>query len=330
MSGVEKLVILLVAVVTVCAAVWPIPYRRFDSRPKTDAFCQALYPFCPTGHPDGSMPKMMDSDVVEVFSMKAPVWEFKFGDLLAHFDIIHDAIGFRNNRTGLNYTMEWYELFQLFNCTFGHVLTDMDPPLWCNQGAACLYDGIDDLHWSQNGSLVKVAEISGKVFNELADWVHTDNNTGIYYETWTVRNSTGPDSKLWFEAFDCASFVIRTFNKLGDLGAKFNTSVQTNYTKITLFSEQPVHLGNASTIFGPKGNKTLATEIRTFYEHFQAHQPFPSLLKSMLEAFDTIVLEKKWYFFYNFEYWFLPMKEPFIKLTYEEVPLPGRKEVTVA
>jgi len=49
----------------------------------------------------------------------------------------------------------------------------------------------------------------------------------------------------------------------------------------------------------------------------------------MLEAFDTIVLEKKWYFFYNFEYWFLPMKEPYIKLSYEEVPLPGRETVTV-
>lgn len=46
---------------------------------------------------------------------------------------MHDALGFRNARTGLNYTMEWYELDQLFNCTFPHVI-DNSSLTWCNQG----------------------------------------------------------------------------------------------------------------------------------------------------------------------------------------------------
>ena len=76
--------------------------------------------------------------------------------------IMHDAIGFHNLDTGLNYTLEWYELVELFNCTFAHVLKN-DSVIWCNQGAACIYDGLDKKHWQQNGTFVKVAEITGRV-----------------------------------------------------------------------------------------------------------------------------------------------------------------------
>lgn len=76
---------------------------------------------------------------------------------------MHDAIGFSSSETGTNYTMEWYELFQLGNCTFPHLRPEVSAPFWCNQGAACFFEGIDDLHWSQNGTLEKIGEITGKV-----------------------------------------------------------------------------------------------------------------------------------------------------------------------
>nr|XP_045233299.1 ceroid-lipofuscinosis neuronal protein 5 isoform X2 [Macaca fascicularis] len=136
---------------------WPVPYKRFDSRPKPDPYCQAKYTFCPTGSP---IPVMEGDDDIEVFRLQAPVWEFKYGDLLGHLKIMHDAIGFRSTLTGKNYTMEWYELFQLGNCTFPHLRPEMDAPFWCNQGAACFFEGIDDVHWKENGTLVKVATIS--------------------------------------------------------------------------------------------------------------------------------------------------------------------------
>ena len=37
------------------------------------------------GYTDGHVPVMDAEDTVEVFLLKAPVWEAKFGDLLAHF-----------------------------------------------------------------------------------------------------------------------------------------------------------------------------------------------------------------------------------------------------
>lgn len=76
--------------------------------------------------------------------------------------IMHDAIGFGSAKTGRNFTMEWYELFQLGNCTFPHEREGVSAPFWCNQGAACFYEGIDDMHWKQNGTLEKIGEISGK------------------------------------------------------------------------------------------------------------------------------------------------------------------------
>ena len=36
-----------------------------------------------------------------------------------------------------------------------------EAPVWCNQGAACFYNGINDIHWSQNGSLTNVATMTG-------------------------------------------------------------------------------------------------------------------------------------------------------------------------
>lgn len=77
--------------------------------------------------------------------------------------IMHDAIGFSSLKTGANYTMEWYELFQLGNCTFPHLRPEMFAPFWCNQGAACFFEGIDDLHWSQNGTLEKIGEVTGDI-----------------------------------------------------------------------------------------------------------------------------------------------------------------------
>ncbi|KAL3878274.1 hypothetical protein ACJMK2_030639 [Sinanodonta woodiana] len=331
MGSVCKFVCLLIILNSVHLASsfkWPVPYKRFSERPPTNPYCQAgLIGFCPTGEVPDTMPKFNPTDRVEVWALKAPVWEFKFGDLLEKFHIMHDAMAFNNLNTGQNYTMEWYELFQLFNCTFPHLLQN-DTLLWCNQGAACIYDGVDDLHWSQNGTLVKVAEITGDVFNKFAMWALNDNKTGIYYETWTVEEK--PGGKMWFDSYDCASFVLRAFDELYALGATFNHSVHLNYTRIHLYSHEPQYLGNASVVFGPGANKTLVKDIIEFYAKFQSHQSMKDLLEHLIEAYIEIFKDGKFYFFYNFEYWFLPMKSPYMKLTYYEIPLPGKNETDLS
>ncbi|XP_078513582.1 bis(monoacylglycero)phosphate synthase CLN5 [Lissotriton helveticus] len=301
---------------------WPVPYKRFDYRPKTDPYCQALYTFCPTGYPDGQIPAMKDEDTIEVFRLQTPVWEFKYGNLLGHFKIMHDAIGFRSILTGKNYTAEWYELFQLGNCTFPHLRPGIEEPYWCNQGAACLYEGIDDEHWKQNGTLAMVTTITGSMFNKMAMWMKEDNNTGIYYETWTVQATPEVNTTVWFESYDCSKFVLRTFQKLADLGAVFTKKLQTNYTRIFLYSGEPLYVGNETVVFGPGENKTAAAEIRSFYSAFRTPRSVKEFLLSLLDIYDEVILRKTFYFFYNFEYWLLPMKYPYIKITYEEIPLP--------
>lgn len=59
--------------------------RRFDQRPPVDSYCEALYPFCPTGDRDGRFPSIRDSDAVSVYRLQTPVWEFKYGDALGKF-----------------------------------------------------------------------------------------------------------------------------------------------------------------------------------------------------------------------------------------------------
>jgi ceroid-lipofuscinosis neuronal protein 5 len=269
---------------------------------------------------------MDPDDTVDVIVLKTPVWEFKFGDLLGLFDIYHDAVGFSSHKTGKNFTTEWYELFQLFNCTFPHILPGQDEPLWCNQGAACLYDGIDDTHWTKYGVLKKIAEISGDQFNQLMDWIHSDNNTGLYYQTFRIMSSTDPQTaKEWFRPYDCANYPMRLFQQIASMGVKFEDYLP-NYTFFSLIADEPQKLGNASAIFGSGGNASLAAEMRSFYTDFQSHQSFLHFLIHFVEAGFDIFEEGRFYYYFNSEYWFVPIKKPFIHITYEPIPLPAPKE----
>ncbi|KAL5459852.1 hypothetical protein EMCRGX_G033235 [Ephydatia muelleri] len=301
---------------------WPVPQRKYDSRPLSDPYCKASFQtFCPSGYPNGTIPRMDDDDTLEVFVLKAPIFESKYGDLLGKFDLIHDAIGFKSLKTGLNYTSEWYELFELFNCTFPHILENQTTPIWCNQGAACFYSGINDIHWTQNGTLKKVAEITGQQFNTLADYIISDNNTGIYYETWRVRNSTDSSSFIqWFDPYDCTSYVIRVFQFLGELGVNYTTDYTSNYTMLSLYCDMPTYLANETQVYGPGGDKELAQTLDTFYSYFQAHQTPLHFVESLLHIYQYVMLEKEFFLYYNEAYWRLPMKAPYIKASYEYIP----------
>lgn len=53
------------------------------------AVCMAAPPISvvtiTAGYEPGYIPKMDDGDTIEIFELKAPVWEFKFGKLLGEF-----------------------------------------------------------------------------------------------------------------------------------------------------------------------------------------------------------------------------------------------------
>jgi len=125
--------------------------------------------------------------------------------------------------------------------------------------------------------------------------------------------------KMWFDSFDCASFVIRAFQELANIGTKFNQSVHLNYTRINLYSEAPIFLGNETVV---RANESLYQNITSFYSKFQSHQSYKDLVTHLIEAYVEIFKDDVFYFFFNYEYWLLPMKKPYIKLTYLEKPLP--------
>lgn len=57
--------------------------RRYTVRPQSNPFCNAgVISFCPTGEPDNIMPEFNPGDAIEIYALKKPVWQFKFGDVL--------------------------------------------------------------------------------------------------------------------------------------------------------------------------------------------------------------------------------------------------------
>lgn len=133
--------------------------------------------------------------------------------------IMHDAIGFRSTLTGKNFTMEWYELFQLGNCTFPHLRPAMNAPFWCNQGAACFFEGIDDIHWKENGTLVLVATISGKfqkiwqylTITSISKWkknyFHWDVSV-MFYSWCQFTKCTSGSNNFWPKLLPMASSLL--------------------------------------------------------------------------------------------------------------------------
>ena len=55
-------------------------------RPGNDPFCQAcLMPFCADGKTKDPMPLQEPNDLIEIFALKKPVWQFEYGPLLEYF-----------------------------------------------------------------------------------------------------------------------------------------------------------------------------------------------------------------------------------------------------
>jgi ceroid-lipofuscinosis neuronal protein 5 len=234
---------------------------------------------------------------------------------------MHDAIGIRSMKTGMNWTMEWYELDQLFNCTFPHFM-DNGTIIWCNQGALCVYEGINDTVWTQYGFIEKVSELSGSIFNSFSKWSSNDNNTKVYYETWTIYNAKDESNQImYFDSFDCASWVLRAFDEMYSLGAQFNPKINLNYTRLNLYSKEPILLGTYEQIMN-SGNDTLINDLRNFYKDFQKPNK-TDFLEQFIDIFTYIGIYHRFYFYYNEQYWLLNLNTPYIGLSYNEIKLPG-------
>lgn len=106
------------------------------------------------------------------------------------------------------------------------------------------------------------------------------------------------------------------------LGAKFDGSIELNYTRLNLISYEPQLIGNYSQIMQSK-NQTLINNFVDFYKNFQKTDGIQDLLKQFFQAYIDIRVKKEFFFYYNDLYWYLPLKAPYIKISYEKIPLPG-------
>jgi ceroid-lipofuscinosis neuronal protein 5 len=87
MMTMQYLVIAFLSFIVVHGTQWPIPYERVTNRSTNDPYCQAsLIPFCASGRSRDAMIYAQDeTDTIEIFALKKPVWSFKYGDLMANF-----------------------------------------------------------------------------------------------------------------------------------------------------------------------------------------------------------------------------------------------------
>ena len=102
-----------------------------------------------------------------------------------------------------------------------------------------------------------------------------------------------------------------------DFGGRFNHSVKLNYTKLNLYGSKPVLLGNYSQVMSTPG---LNSSVLEFYWHFQKRTDY---IAQAFEVLDQFLNKKEFYFYYNSLYWYIPLVEPYVRFTFNEVPLPG-------
>ncbi|XP_046582570.1 ceroid-lipofuscinosis neuronal protein 5 homolog [Haliotis rubra] len=133
------------------------------------------------------MPRFSDNDRVELFHM--------YSDLTPSLHLPdfpkHVAVGFRNVNTNTNYTVDWYGLYLISQCSFARVLED-DSLLWCNQGGFCVTDAISDKFLPENnGQMSLIANMTGNQFNKYAGWLQHENDTNIDCGGSTILDTSG-------------------------------------------------------------------------------------------------------------------------------------------
>ena len=125
---------------------------------------------------------------------------------------------------------------------------------------------------------------------------------------------------MYFDSYDCASFVIRGLNQLYTFGATLLPDIHLNYTRINLYSKEPQLLGTYDQVIQ---NQTLHGEFVEFYRDFQSKKPNTGdWIVSLLEIYETFYLTGRFFFYFNHVYWYLNLDEPApLKITFNEVPI---------
>ena len=125
---------------------------------------------------------------------------------------------------------------------------------------------------------------------------------------------------MYFDSYDCASFVIRGLNELYRTGAQMIPGVQLNYTRLNIYAHEPQLLGTYDQIVD---NQTLHEDFLDFYRDFDSKKPNKETwLKSLIAIYETFFVQRRFYLYYNQVYWYMKLKESTpIRVSFDQVPI---------
>mgnify|MGYP002378374026 CR=1 FL=1 len=124
---------------------------------------------------------------------------------------------------------------------------------------------------------------------------------------------------MYFDSYDCASFVIRALNKFDALNATILPDVHLNYTRVNLYSAEPELLGTYEQIMQ---NKTLHRDFVEFYQEFQnKKRGATDWFVELLDLYETFFLFDRFYLYFNNVYWYLKLHSPKLHVTFNEEPI---------
>lgn len=125
---------------------------------------------------------------------------------------------------------------------------------------------------------------------------------------------------MYFDAYDCASFVIRALDELYHYGGQFYPNIHLNYTRINIYSYEPLLLGTYDQIVQ---NQTLHDDFLNFYRDFDSTKPdSEEWLAALMSIYETFYVDQRFYLYYNNVYWYLRLKGSVpLEITFDEVPI---------
>lgn len=125
---------------------------------------------------------------------------------------------------------------------------------------------------------------------------------------------------MYFDSYDCASFVIRGLDQLYRFGAQMLPSVHLNYTRLNIYSYEPQLLGTYEQIVA---NQSLHNDFVSFYKEFDSKKPNTGAwIESLLSIYESFFVQRRFYLYYNEAYWYLRLKESKpLEITFDEIPI---------
>lgn len=308
--GLSVAVIVALALVICLLAFTVVPAE--GTRPTPNPFCKTapFWTFCKDGVP--AAPPIPDNDVIEVWWLVAPIWEFVLGPIMGDLGLYHSAVGFRHVRTNQTYTIEFESLFESPNATFPYVVP-VDPKdpngqkeiIWCNEGAICFMPYINWTYYT-NKSIIAVT--NGSVFNKFMKWVPVENETSsLYYYTFSVYEEWRQEPPF-IDAYTCDDFAFRALGVLAWLGVDFHGLVLER-DFLNFYASKPVPVDSSD----PSNLK----KIIDFYSTYQLKGKSAVKVAELLLQF---LFSDKYIISFGKYYW-LDLHWPFFDWRWAQTPI---------